>query len=71
LLRYIDQETANGRFRFSSQAATCYYQSNHSKVEASHKVPAQGHNKRTCRPIFTLSLFYAERQARKQWLSTL
>jgi len=29
-----DHEIAKGRFRFSSQAATCYYQSNHSKVEA-------------------------------------
>jgi len=26
--------TAKGPFRSSSQAATCYYQSNHSKVEA-------------------------------------
>jgi len=31
---YLDQETANESFRSSSQAATCYYQSNHSKVEA-------------------------------------
>jgi len=30
------------------------------------KYLAQGHNKRTCRPIFTLSLFNAERQAGKQ-----
>jgi len=33
LSRYLDQETAKGPFRSSSQAATCYYQSNHSKVE--------------------------------------
>jgi len=32
-IRYLDQETAKRPFRFSSQAATCYYQSNHSKVE--------------------------------------
>jgi len=30
LSRYHEQETAKGLFRFSSQAATCYYQSNHS-----------------------------------------
>jgi len=29
------------------------------------KFLAQEHNKRTCRPIFTLSLFYAERQTGK------
>jgi len=29
----LDQETAKGPFRSSSQAATCYYQSNYSKVE--------------------------------------
>jgi len=34
LSRYLDQETAKGPFWSSSQAATCYYQSNHSKVEA-------------------------------------
>jgi len=35
LSRYLDQlETAKGPFQSSSQAATCYYQSNHSKVEA-------------------------------------
>jgi len=37
LSTYLDQETAKGSFRSSSQAATCYpyyYQSNHSKVEA-------------------------------------
>jgi len=35
LSRYFDQETTKWPFRPSSQAATCYYQSNHSKVEAS------------------------------------
>jgi len=49
--------------RSSSQVAICSYQSDHFKVEA---IPfAQGHNKRTCWPICTLSLFYAERQAEK------
>jgi len=33
LSRYLDHETTKWRFRSSSQAATCYYQSNHSKVE--------------------------------------
>jgi len=33
LSRFLDQETANWPFRrSSSQAATCYYQSNYSKV---------------------------------------
>jgi len=31
---YLDEETAKGPFRSSIQAATCYYHSNHSKVEA-------------------------------------
>jgi len=34
LSRYLDQKTANGLFRSSRQAATCYYQSIHSKIEA-------------------------------------
>jgi len=34
LSEYLDLETVNWPFRSSSQAATCYYQSNHSKVEA-------------------------------------
>jgi len=29
----LSQETAKGPLRSSSQAAICYYQSNHSKVE--------------------------------------
>jgi len=33
LSRYLDQETAEGPFRSSCQAATCYYQSNHSKIQ--------------------------------------
>jgi len=32
LSRYLDQETAKWPFQSSSQAATCYYQSNHSLV---------------------------------------
>jgi len=34
LSRNLDQETAKGPYRSLSQAATCYYQSGHSKVEA-------------------------------------
>jgi len=34
LSRYLGQETAKGPCRSSSQIATCYYQSNHSKIEA-------------------------------------
>jgi len=34
LSRYFGQGTTKKPFRSSSQAATCYYQSNHSKVEA-------------------------------------
>jgi len=63
LSSYVVQETAKRPLRSSSQAITCYYLSNRSKVETPVKCLAQGHNKRTCRPIFTLSLFDAERQA--------
>jgi len=34
----------------------------HSKVENPVKCLAQGHNKRTCRPIFTLTLLNAARR---------
>jgi len=34
LSRFLDQETAKGPSRYSSQSATCYYQSNHSMVGA-------------------------------------
>jgi len=34
LSRYLDKETAKDPFRSSRQAATCYYQFNHSKLEA-------------------------------------
>jgi len=52
--------------RTSSQVATSHYHSNHSKDRGNPvKCLAQGHNKRACKPIFTLSLFYAERQAGK------
>jgi len=34
------------------------------------KYLVQGHNKRTCRPISTLTLFYAQRQAGKLWIPT-
>jgi len=59
-------QVALAKLRSSSQAATCYYQSNRPKVEAfSFKCLAQGQNKRTCQPyISTLSLFNAKLQAR-------
>jgi len=46
----LGQETTKRPLQSLSQAATCYYQSNHSKVEAIPPVKclAQGHNKRTC-----------------------
>jgi len=62
-----------GLFRFSSQAAACYYQSNHSgrgnlvisalpkDTTSEHKLPAYLH---------TLSLFYAEHQSGKLWIPT-
>jgi len=34
------------------------------------KCLAQEHNKRTCQPIFTLTLLYAEHQAWKLWIPT-
>jgi len=34
LSRYLDQETEKGTFWSSIQVSTCYYQSNHSNVEA-------------------------------------
>jgi len=34
LSKYLNQETAKKSFRSSSEAVTCYYQSNHAKVEA-------------------------------------
>jgi len=66
LSRPIDQETAKWSFRSSSQAATCYYMSNYSKVGAiPFKCFVQGHNKRTCWPISTLTVLNAERHAGK------
>jgi len=35
LSKYLDQKTAKWPFRSSSEAFTCYYLSNHSKVEVS------------------------------------
>jgi len=46
---YLGQETAKWLLWSSSQAAICYYQSNHSKIRSNLvKCLAQGHNKRTC-----------------------
>jgi len=54
-----------GTFSASNQAATCYYQSKFKGRGNPVKCFAQGHKKQTCRPIFTLSLLFAERQAGK------
>jgi len=70
LSRYLDQETAKWPFRSSSHVATCYYQSNHIGRGNPIKCLAQGHNKRTCRLIFTLYLLNAERQTGKLWIPT-
>jgi len=55
LSRYLDQEAAKLPFRSSSQAATCYYRSNHSKVKA---IPLSAlptnTTKLTCRTIIGL-----------------
>jgi len=60
LSKYLDQETAKWPFRPSSQAVTCYYESNHSKVGA---IPPQNANLR----LAIHYPFYAERQAGKLW----
>jgi len=52
LSRYLDQETAKGPFRFLSQAVTCYFQSNHSKVEA---IPLSALTKNTTSELAGLS----------------
>jgi len=56
-------------FRLWNEAVTCSYHSEHSNKGRwnSVKCLAQRHNKRTCRPTFPLSLFYAERQVGKLW----
>jgi len=53
LSRYLDQETAKGPFRSSSQTSTCYYQSNHSKLEA---IPLSALPKDTTGELAGLSL---------------
>jgi len=57
LFAKVSRPGNNEVIRSSSQADTCYYQSNHSKVEA---IPLsaflQEHNKQTCRSISTLTL---------------
>jgi len=60
-LLIICQDTSTRRqrsnlFGSSSQAATYYYHSNHSKVEAIPKCLAQEHNKGNCQLTFTLFL---------------
>jgi len=68
---FICQGTSTRRqrsdlFRSLSQAATCYYQSKPLIGRGNLvKCLVQGQNKRTSRPISTLTLLNAERQARK------
>jgi len=53
----LTRRQLKGPLRSLSQAAACYYQSNHSKVWGnSAKCLAQGRNKRTCCLVLTLSL---------------
>jgi len=59
--RYLEQETVKGPFRSSSQAVTCYYQSNHSKVEA---IPPKSQQAKLPAYLHT-NLLNAERQAGK------
>jgi len=67
LSRYLNQETAKRPLWFSSEAVTCYFQSNHAKVET---IPLSALPKDTTSELaqltFTLFIFfYAERQAEK------
>jgi len=65
--RYLDQKTAKWPFRSSSQAATCYYLSNHSKVEA---IPLTALPKDTTSEfvgLFSTLFFNGEHQAGKLW----
>jgi len=69
LSKYLDQETANlSEGTFSVFESICHLLLTvYSLIGKGKPVKclAQRHNKRTCRLIFTLSLFYAERQAGK------
>jgi len=51
----FDQETVKRPFRTASQATTCYYQSNHSNVEAT---PLSACPKDTTSEISSLSSYY-------------
>jgi len=65
LSRYLDQETTKEPFQSSSQSATCYYHSNHSKVE---EISLSDLPKDTTSELAGLSSHYpfnAERQAGK------
>jgi len=52
LSKYLDHEATKESFGSSSQAVTCYYQSNHSKVEA---IPISALPKDTTRALAGLS----------------
>jgi len=64
LSKHLDQETAKGSFRSSVQAATCYYQSNYSKVEA---IPLSTLPKETTSELAGLSLHYPFNAERQTW----
>jgi len=55
LSRCLDQKTAKWTFQFSSQATTCFYQSNHSKVEA---IPLGALPKDATSELAVLSSYY-------------
>jgi len=57
LIQFLDFEWDLFSLWTLTQAATCYYQSNHSKVVAIPLSALPKEKKRTCRPTFILSLF--------------
>jgi len=74
LSRYVDQETANlSEGTFSVFESNCHLLLPvYSLIGRGNPVKCldQRHNKRTFRPIFRLSFFYVERQARKLRIPT-
>jgi len=73
LPRYLDQEKANlSEGTFSVFELNCHLLLAVYPLVGIKAIPVSALPKDTtselCRPIFTLSLFYAERQARKLWI---
>jgi len=68
----LGHETTMWPLRSSSQVATCYYQSNHSKIEAVSlsALPNDTASELAGLSSITLSRFNAERQAGKLWIPT-